>query len=53
MFGSLRIFLKDLLLAERLEYGEATEIVEQPEAAATIAGEVERMLEKAYGGGVE
>ncbi len=51
MFSSLRIFLKDLLLAERLEYGEATEIVEQPEAAATIAGEVERMLEKAYGVG--
>ncbi len=47
MLGTLRLLFKDAVQMERLEYGEATEIIE--DAGATVADEVDEMIRKVYG----
>ena len=46
MLGTLRLLFKDLVTMERLEYGEATAIVED---TASLSDEMEAALSKAYG----
>jgi hypothetical protein len=47
LMPSVRVLLTEMMRAERLEYGEATEIVE--ESGPAVAEEVQRMLDLVYG----
>ena len=47
MLGTLRMLFKDLVQMERLEYGEATEIIE--DAGPTVDEDVRAMIDKVYG----
>ena len=47
LMPSVRVLLSEMMRAERLEYGEATEIVE--ENGPAVAEEVQRLLDMVYG----
>ena len=47
MLGTLRLLFKDAVQMERLEYGEATEIIE--DVGPTVGEDVKAMIDKVYG----
>ena len=47
MLGTLRLLFKDAVQMERLEYGEATEIIE--DVGPTVDEDVRAMIDKVYG----
>ena len=53
LLPQLRLLFTELLQAERLELGEATERIEQEPPGAVLLQEVERMLGQVYGSGEE
>jgi len=48
LLPTVRVLLTEMMRAERLEYGEATEIVE--ESGPAVSDEVRTMIEQVYGG---